>query len=77
MRETGRGSLPIGQLQVALASKTRRTTTQALKTLPTSIKERRIPAAEALRIPSTKRRKKKEITSSNREGGKKLFCVQC
>eukprot|EP00983_Pelagomonas_calceolata_P040152 1137480-Pelagomonas_calceolata.AAC.6 len=40
--------------------KRKRKTTQAVKTLPTSIKEKRIPRAEAPCIPLTKRNKRKK-----------------
>eukprot|EP00983_Pelagomonas_calceolata_P096347 1158119-Pelagomonas_calceolata.AAC.1 len=49
----------------------KRNTAQAVKTLPTSIKEKRIPRAEALCVPFTKRKKRKKsleirrVTSSS------------
>eukprot|EP00983_Pelagomonas_calceolata_P064343 1148081-Pelagomonas_calceolata.AAC.2 len=41
--------------------KKKRKTTQAVKALPASIKEKRIPRAEAPCIPFTKRNKKEEV----------------
>eukprot|EP00983_Pelagomonas_calceolata_P058860 1145664-Pelagomonas_calceolata.AAC.1 len=49
----------------------KRKTTQAVKTLPTSIKEKRLPRAEALCIPFTKKSKRnksmgvRRVTSSS------------
>eukprot|EP00983_Pelagomonas_calceolata_P111655 1159806-Pelagomonas_calceolata.AAC.11 len=45
---------------IEVKKRKRRKTTEAVKTLPTSIKEKRIPRAEALCIPFTKRNKRKK-----------------
>eukprot|EP00983_Pelagomonas_calceolata_P079046 1154513-Pelagomonas_calceolata.AAC.1 len=51
------------------SSERKRKTTQAVKTLPTSIKEKRIPRAEAPCIPFTKRNKTKKSMGIRRVTG--------